>query len=229
MCDRFRIVLLCKQFFPNAENNKTAELEYKEIYRNICDYFNLPYDPTCVEPSRFYWIPEESKTDLIISKGRLSQDGKGVPLDLRYFIKNIKMRNNLESISKKFNSSKYWKAAGIKTMLEKTISNAIITGQRNNSLLVLALNLMDYGLGYDDIKNYIYDVDSKFPDSIGSLQAEGNEIDRTILSTLEKRMIDKGIYPNGKNKPKENVEEYTGMEFTINENYDIENSNENNY
>ena len=223
VCDRYRIILLCKQSFPFGENKKTSENEYKGIYRSVCEHFDIPFDSSCCEASRFFWIPDESKSETILEQGRLSESGKGKLLDLRFFMKNLKISSDMRNYTKKFESKKYWNAIGVKGMLEKTLANAIITGQRNNNLLILALNLMDYGLDYNTIKDYVYDVDSKFPDSLGSLQSEGSEIDRTILTTLKKKMEEKGCYPEGIKAEKKD----SGFEFEINKKfYDTEEVND---
>lgn len=198
-CERYRIILLSKYSFLYGENKKVAEEEFKEIYDMVAKHYGIPYDPACKDISRFVWIPEEAKTDIVIKKGRLSEPGEGVKIDIRYFIKDLKLHHELNNKANLFNSTKYWKSIGVKKILEQCIKNSIITGNRNTSLLIMALSLKDVGLGFDEIKEYVYDVDSKFPN--GSINDEaGNEIEMTILSTLKKRMIKEEIYPNGLNK-----------------------------
>lgn len=186
-CNRYRIVLLCKQHLPFGENKEIAEKEFKEIYTMIANHYEIPFDPACRDLSRFVWIPEEAKTEIVIQRGRLSEPNQGSMIDLRYYIKNLKMFHDLRSSAKVFENSKFWKSVGVKNILEKCIMNAIQTGNRNTSLLIMALRLKDYGLDFDKIRDYVYLVDDKFPQ--GSLQSENkNEIENTILKTLKLRM-----------------------------------------
>jgi len=216
ICERYRVVILCKQRLPYGENKKVAEEEFKELYKSVADHFLIKLDMSCCDLSRFFYVNDEAKTENVIRNGATSKPGEGTLLDLRYFMKNLKMSYDVKEASKVFESSKYWKSIGVKSILEKAISNSIITENRNNSLLIMSLSLKDYGLSFDKIKSYVIDVNSKMPNG----ELEDNELSNTVLSTLKKRMQNENIFPDGKNKGKEkkaevinNIEEDDKTEF----------------
>jgi len=199
ICERYRVAILCKQRLPyGGKDKKTSELEYKQIYRAVAEHFGIKADMSCCDLSRFFYVNDEAKKENVIKNGAMAERGKGTLLDLRYFMKNLKMHDDVKQASQVFNSSKFWGMIGVKKILEKCIQNAIITENRNNSLLVMALSLKDAGLSYKKITDYVYEVDDKFP--MGSLSADNSkEIEMTILKTLKNRMVSENIYPDGKN------------------------------
>lgn len=188
-CHRFRIVLLCKQHFPFGEDKSQANDEYKLLYAEIAKHFGIPFDENAMDSSRFYWIPDEAKTEKVKSYGRFSGESK---IDLTHFMPNLKIHNEIMAKSKVFDSKKYWENMSVRDILERCLKDSIIKGGRNSALFSMAMNLKDKDLPFDEIKEHIFDVNDKFDN--GPL--DGAEVGRTILSTLQQKINER----DGQNK-----------------------------
>ena len=188
-CQRFRIVLLCKQHFPFGEDKTQANEEYKLLYAEIAKHFGIPFDENAMDSSRFYWIPEEAKTEKVKSYGRF--DGHAM-IDLTHFMPNLKIHNEIKSKSKVFDSQKYWSNMSVRELLERCLKDSIIKNGRNSALFSLAMNLKDKGLPFNEIREHINDVNEKF--DAGPLPE--SEISRTILSTLAQRIAERDAIKN---------------------------------
>jgi hypothetical protein len=185
ICERFRIVLLCKQHFPFGEDKSQANEEYKLLYAEIAKHFGIPFDENAMDSSRFYWIPAGARPGIF-----MNIDNKTVgmnKLDLTHFMPNLKIHNEIMSKSKVFDSQKYWANMSVRDILERCLKDSIIKGGRNSALFSMAMSLKDKSLPYEEIKEHIFDVNSKF--DAGPL--DDAEIEKTMLSTLQQRIVDR--------------------------------------
>lgn len=181
VCHRFRIVLLCKQHFPFGEDKSQANEEYKLLYAEIAKHFGIPFDENAMDSSRFYWIPEEAKTEKVRSYGKF--EGNNM-IDLTHFMPNLKIHNEIKAKSQVFDSQKYWANMSVRDVLERCLKDAIIKGSRNCAMFSMAMSLMDKGLDYDTIEEHVLDVNDKFDNG----PIEEGEVKRSILTSLKKRM-----------------------------------------
>lgn len=185
ICERFRIVLLCKQHFPFGEDKTQANEEYKLLYAEIAKHFGIPFDENAMDSSRFYWIPPGARPGVF-----MNVDGKTYgmnKIDLTHFMPNLKIHNEIMAKSKVFDSKKYWDNMSVRDILERCLKDSIIKGGRNSALFSMAMSLKDKGLDYETIREHVFDVNDKF-DAGGLDEAE---IGRTILSTLQQRIAER--------------------------------------
>lgn len=182
ICERFRIVLLCKQHFPFGEDKSQANEEYKLLYAEIAKHFGIPFDENAMDSSRFYWIPENANPGIFMN---IDNKTRGTnKIDLTHFMPNLKIHNEIMAKSKVFDSKKYWENMSVRDILERCLKDSIIKGGRNSALFSMAMSLKDKHIPYKEIKEHIFDVNDKF--DAGSLDEA--EISRTILSTLQLRI-----------------------------------------
>lgn len=180
ICERFRIVLLCKQHFPFGEDKAQSNEEYKTLYSEVALHFGIPFDQNTRDSSRFFWVTEEAKKDNVRRMGKFNGDKK---IDLTHFMPNLKIHNDIQSKSKVFDSKQYWENMSIRDILEKCVKDSIIKESRNCALFSMAMNLKDKGLGYDEIERHVLDVNNKFDKPL-----DEKEMQMTVLSTLKKRI-----------------------------------------
>jgi len=191
-CQRFRIVLLCKQHFPFGEDKSQANEEYKLLYSEIAKHFGIPFDENAMDSSRFYWIPEDAKRKIVRDVGTfMNIGGKSIgknKIDLTHFMPNLKIHNDIKAKSKLFDSKKYWENMSVRDILEKSLKDSIIKGGRNSALFSMCMSLKDKGLSFEECREHVLDVNDKF--DAGPL--DDAEIEITILSTLRQRIEERG-------------------------------------
>jgi hypothetical protein len=178
-CARFRIVLLCQQHFPSGGDYNS---EYKQLYKNVAQHFNIPFDTNTCDSARFFWVPEEAKTDLVKKAGKIDGDRL---LDLTYFIPDLKAFHDIQSKSTMLNSRKYWDNMSVREILERALKNEKIKG-RNSALFSMAMNLFDKNVSEKEIHEHIYDINEKFEEALPV-----DEIEKSILTSLAKKFYNK--------------------------------------
>lgn len=178
-CARFRIVLLCQQHFPSGGDSNS---EYKQLYKNVAQHFNIPFDTNTCDSARFFWVPDNAKRDLVKKAGKI--DGSKL-LDLTYFIPELKAYHDMQSKSTILNSRKYWDNMSVREILERALKNEKIKG-RNSALFSMAMNLFDKNVSEKEIHDHIYDINDKFDSPLDT-----EEIEKSILSSLAKKFYNK--------------------------------------
>lgn len=179
-CPRFRIVLLCKQHFPQGGGDSNSE--YKQLYKNVAMHFNIPFDTAAAEIARFFWVPDNAKRDIVKKAGKIDGDKL---LDLTYFIPELKAFHDIQSKSTILNSRKYWDNMSVREILERALKNEKIKG-RNSALFSMAMNLFDKNVSEKEIQEHIYDINEKFDSPLDT-----DEIEKSILSSLAKKFYNK--------------------------------------
>lgn len=179
-CHRFRIVLLCRQHFPQGGSD--SDSEYKQLYKNVATHFGIPFDTVTAEIARFFWVPEEAKTDKNKRIGKIDGDKL---LDLTYFIPELKAYHDMQSKSTILDSRKYWDNMSVREILERALKNEKIKG-RNSALFSMAMNLFDKNVSEKEIHAHVYDINDKFDSPLDT-----EEIEKSILSSLAKKFYNK--------------------------------------
>lgn len=187
ICQRFRIVLLCKQHFPFGEDKTQANKEYKLLYAEVAKHFGIPFDSNAMDAARFYWVPEDAKRQIVRDKGTfMSINGKTVgknKIDLTHFMPSLKIHNDIKSKSKLLDKKEYWGNLSIRDILEKCLKDSIVKDSRNSALFSMCMVFKDKQLSFEEIEKHVLDANSKMDEPLPD-----SEINITILSSLRRKI-----------------------------------------
>lgn len=155
--NRFRIML------PMSYELQMDAKEYREFYKNLCDWLPFDVDAQCGHRSK-KWLSHAGHFEYT----------DGEVLDVLPFIPKTSKNEERKELMNSQQSM---------DNLERWVINNIGDGNRNNMLLRYAMLLLDAGFDFEAIRVKVIELNSKIPDKL-----DESEIMATIMITVAKNL-----------------------------------------